>query len=248
MISVFPWCDGKMRSTSPDEDDKMRKTHFLSLTLIFSSAIGLCLAASWTYPQGKTITAVNPATPLEMTSLDLASVKVWNSNLVSALGFMLGMNRKDVYKIAQQQSLDLDDELGQACLNGKSCSVFSRGRDLGLTLSFNDEGVVDKVRIMLFSRSVPKEDQSEWLARKFRGETYKLAADYSDNQRIRVLGLADVEQAGRLSRTYSTFLSHEYQYRRRGLILHVDLLKPTGFSLSPPVSKVTLDLVPPRRM
>jgi hypothetical protein len=183
-----------MRSTSPDEDKKMEKTHFLSFTLIFSSAIGLCLAASWTYPQGKTITAVNPATPLEMTSLDLASVKVWNSNLVSALGFMLGMNRKDVYKIAQQQSLDLEDELGQACLNGKSCSVFSRGRDLGLTLSFNGEDVVDKVRITLFSRSVPKEDQSEWLARKFRGETYKLAADYSDNQRIRVLGLADVER------------------------------------------------------
>lgn len=140
----------------------MRKTHFLSSTLILSSAVGLCLAFSWTYPQGKTITAVNPATPLEMTALDLASVKVWKSNSVSALGFMLGMNRKDVYKTAQQQSLDLDDERGQACLNAKSCNVFSRGRDLGLTLSFNDEDVVDKVRIMLFSRSVPKEDQSGW--------------------------------------------------------------------------------------
>jgi hypothetical protein len=51
-----------------------------------------------------------------------------------------------VLRAAQHTTLDIEEETGHACLKGESCSVFAVGRYTGVTLVFNGDDILARIR------------------------------------------------------------------------------------------------------
>jgi hypothetical protein len=110
---------------------------------------------------------------------------------MSVLGFMLGMQRKEVFKAAQRAGVSLDDDSGQACLKAKTCQVFNQGKYRGMSPEFNAEDFLESFVIEIVRKDASRDERSAWLVTEFQGETRRLAESYSDNLRIRILGNVD---------------------------------------------------------
>jgi hypothetical protein len=172
-------------------------------------------------------------TPLEITKIDLFGCKGWESTQVSVRGFMLGMARKEAANTAQSEALILDDDLGQACLKEKTCNVLSNGKYIGVSLVFNAEDVVETIIIEAYRRNASREERSVWLSGMFLGNTRQLAADYSDNSRLRILGHADIYEVTTpeepsvwrrlMRRSREAPIQLKYQYSRLGLVVRADM-------------------------
>ncbi len=194
--------------------------------------------------------------PLEITQADLFAAKSWNSNRVSVLGFMLGMERRNALLVAQQNRLALDDERGQGCLKEKTCSVLDGNKYNGVDLTFDDGEVLGKISILAWRKNASKKERSVWIASKFRGATRQLVESYSDNLRIRTLGPADVMQAGKMKTPSSWRGSpgrawlpsrRKFEYNRLGVTLVIDGIS-VGFSNDSAVEKLTIEFEPPRNL
>jgi hypothetical protein len=152
---------------------------------------------------------------------------------VSVRGFRLGMERKEAVGNAQSEDLNLDDVVGQGCLKEKVCDVFSAGKPIGVALALNADDVVESITIDAFKRNTSRDERAAWLSTSLMGDTRNLAADYSENARIRTLGHADKYEAkvpGAPSRWSGRTVSPgvkpvrwNYYYSRLGLILHLEM-------------------------
>jgi hypothetical protein len=102
-----------------------------------------------------------------------------------------------------------------------------------VTLVFNAEDVVEKITVDAFKRNASREERSSWLSANPLGETRRLAEDYSENARIRILGHADryktkMPEGPSLWRRSVQYPSAKpvrcgFYYNRLGLILHAEL-------------------------
>jgi hypothetical protein len=192
--------------------------------------------------------------PLEITRVDLFSLRKWNSTQVSVLGLMLGMTRRETLMVAQKESLRLDNDLGQGCLTEKTCNVLVGGRYNGVSLIYGDNELVEKIRVEAHLRHTSREERSHSVVSRFQGETRRLFESYSDSVRNQTLGPIDEMWVGKMKpfsawdpRSYDLpLLAHRrgYQYRRHGLILYVDLHEPDPRN-DDDVEKLTIEFVPP---
>ena len=192
--------------------------------------------------------------PLEITQVDLFSLKNWNSMQVSVLGLMLGMTRRETSMVALKNGLRLDDDLGHGCVKEQICNVLEGGRYNGVSLIYGENDVLGKIRIEAHLRHTSSEERSSSLVSRFRGETRRLFESYSDSVRNQILGPIDKMWVGKMERFSAwderssglPLLAHRrgYQYRRYGLILYVDLHEPAHGSDSD-VEKLTIEFVPP---
>ncbi len=161
---------------------------------------------------------------IEITKVDLFSLKDWNSTQVSILGFKLGMERNDVLKNAQRQGLTVDDEFGQGCLNADTCSAFRASRYIGLAVTFGFRNSIQRIRVEL-PWDLSHEEREALLVNEFSGQTKEFFTHYSDDLRIRLLGPASVFGFGGTS-WGGPPLNQEYQYYSKGLILRIRLKNP----------------------
>jgi hypothetical protein len=192
--------------------------------------------------------------PLEITQVDLFSLKNWNSTRVSVLGLMLGMTRRETLMVAQKEGLRLDDDLGQGCLTDKTCNVLVGGRYNGVSLIYGENELVERIRVEAHLRHTSRDERSGWIVSRFQGETRRLFESYSDSVRNQILGPIDKMWVGKMERFSAwderssglPLLAHRrgYQYRRCGLILYVDLHEP-ALGSDNDVEKLTIEFVPP---
>ncbi len=192
--------------------------------------------------------------PLEITRGDPFSLKTWNSTQVSVLGLMLGMTRRETLMVAQKEGLRLDDDLGQGCLNEKTCNILEGGRYNGVSLIYGESEVLEKIRIEAHLRHTSREERSGSVVGRFRGETRRLFESYSDSVRNQILGPIDAMWVGKMkqppawdTRSYGLDLpAHRrgYQYRKHGLILYVNLHAP-ALGSNNDVEKLAIEFVPP---
>jgi hypothetical protein len=189
------------------------------------------------------------ASLIEITKADLFSLKDWDSTRVSVLGFRLGMTKNEALRNAEQQGLTLDDESGQGCMDAASCNAYRDAYYIGLVLTFGPRKAIQRIRVEL-PWDLSQEEREMCLVNEFSGKTKELFLHYSDNLRIRLLGLADdnwfsVPNVGSPSWAWVEPLHQEYRYDSKGLILHVHLKNP-GSNDTPLVPKVVGDFTFPR--
>jgi hypothetical protein len=195
--------------------------------------------------------------PLEITQVDLFSIKKWNSMQVSVLGLMLGMTRRETVMAALKAGLRLDDDLGQGCLKEKTCNAVEGDKYNGMSLIYGEDEILEKIRIEARIRHVSKEERSGRLVSRFQGETRRLFESYSDSVRNQVLGPIDAMWVGKMKRFPDwdprsaglDLLAHlrGYQYKKHGLILYVSLHEPDPQS-DDDIEKLTIEFVPPRTL
>lgn len=191
----------------------------------------------------------------EITAVDLFRLRGWNSRQVSVLGFRLGMGRKDCVRIAQNQSLILDDTSGQSCLQDSSCAVYDGGRYTGITLSFDRANAVDKISLEVFRAETAKAERGNLITAKLIGDTRRFAEAYSDNLRVQLLGGASKFNAERpMTRSarrkqlsgFPVPTHMQYIYSGLGLILVLDTMDRSLMNPQPAGLKlVTFEFVPP---
>jgi len=196
-----------------------------------------------------------PPSPLELTQVDLFGSKNWDSTRISIMGVMLGMSRQETFKVIQQWEAQLDDAAGQGCLREYSCDVYKRDRYAGVSIVFNDDETVHKIRIDAYQRDATKGDSVPWVARSFRGETSRLVSLYSeapndaDNLRARLLGQPTSYTVGKFQqgrrRPIGTPVHYEYWYGRLGLLVIVEVNSVGYFNSSP--EKLTMEFVQPSK-
>jgi len=201
--------------------------------------------------------STQPAHPIEITGVDLFSLKNWNSMQVEVLGVRLGLGRKDTLKAVQAASATLDDNSGQGCLKEKTCNVHRAGKYVGVVVTFDDGDILRKITIEGPNRNTSREEQASMLAAKFSGKTLQLARSYSDNLRLQILGPADslqtsIEQSrSRIRLKMSDVpspqrLRREHRYSRLGLIVVTETVEDPAPNLqTPSVQKLAFEFVPP---
>ncbi len=225
----------------------VRRVGLLALPLAVATGFFSALTAAQS-PQAQV------RSPLEITQLDLFSIRNWNSTQVSVFGLMLGMTRRETLVVTQKTGLRLDDDLGQGCLNEKTCSVLEGGRYNGVSLIYDDSEILEKIRIEAQIRHVSKEERSGWVVGRFQGETRRLFESYSDSVRSQILGPIDAMWAGKMKpfpawdphSADGTLPAHRrgYQYKKHGLILYADLHEPHPQDEND-IEKLTIEFVRP---
>jgi hypothetical protein len=189
---------------------------------------------------------------LEITQVDLLSSKNWDSTQISIMGVRLGMSRQETFKAIQQWEAHLDDAAGQGCLKEHSCDVYKRDRYAGVSLVFNDDETVYKIRIDAYQKDATKGDSVPWIARSFRGETSRLVSLYSespndaDNLRARLLGQPNSYTVGKFQRRRrkptGDPVHYEYWYGRLGLLVMVNV---TLDYFNSETEKLTMEFIQP---
>jgi len=199
---------------------------------------------------GEPLQNAQPA--IEITQVDLFSLKGWDSSQVAFFDFRLGMRRNEAFRNAQNQELTMDDDSGQGCLKAASCHVLKSGGYIGLSLSFGVSDSIQRITIVMPSSSGSKGEKEDWVVTKLRGQTRELFENYSDSLRARLLGIANANwfDAPRGMPPYDghTIDGHtiqEYQYYSKGLILHVRS-KATKPSKMPQKTQVTAEFLFPK--
>ena len=238
------------------DDPRFSTSPFLRCTGLLASLLAetmgiLSTSAAARSPQNQA------QSPLEITQIDLFSVKKWNSMQVSVLGLMLGMTRRETLMVALKAGLRLDDDLGQGCLKEKTCNVVEGDKYNGMSLIYGEDEILEKIRIEARIRHVSKEERSGRLVSRFQGDTRRLFESYSDSVRNQVLGPIDAMWVGKMKRfpdwdprsagPHPLFHRRGYQYKKHGLILYVDLHEPDPQS-DDDIEKLTLEFVPPKTL
>jgi len=208
---------------------------------LLRSVLLLLLAANFPSSTGAG-PAQNAQSSVEITQVDLFSLKGWDSGQVTFLGFRLGMRRNEAFRNAQNRELTMDDDSGQGCLKAATCHLLHSGGYIGLSFSFGIQDTIQRIRIEMPSSYASKEQREAWLAAKIPGKTGELFEKYSDNMRARLLGVADASWFDAPTTGRSPFslqsAKQEYQYYSKGLILHVRLraTKPSRMLQRPQVA------------
>ncbi len=206
--------------------------------------------------EGQTVQPARSA-PIEITRVDLFSLKNWNSMQVEILGLRLGLGRKDAFKAVQGASATLDDNSGQGCLREKTCNVYRGGKYAGVIVSFDDADVLSKIAIEGHNQGAPREERASLLAAKLTGKTLQLVSSYSDNLRLQTLGPPDSMQTSieqpksrirlRMSDVPSPQrVRREHRYSRLGLIVVTETVEDPAPNLQEsPIQKLAFELVSP---
>lgn len=161
------------------------KGYPLRTVWLLTVGIACCL------PSGGAGLAQNTPAAIEITQVDLFTLKEWDSGQVAFSGFRLGMKRNEAFRNAQARELALDDDFGQGCLKAPTCYLLQSGRYIGLSMSFGIQDSIQRIRIETPSSDGSKKDRESWMVRKLRGQTSELFENYSDSLRARLLGIAN---------------------------------------------------------
>jgi len=186
---------------------------------------------------------------LEITEVDLFDSKDWNSTQISILGLMLGMSRPDCFKAIQKWDLHLDDSAGEGCLKAQSCYVSKWAEYSGVSIGFDDNDHLEKIRIEAYQLDAPKGNSISWIARHFHGETSRFVSLYSENLtdaenlRARILGLSTFKGGGKIQMGGPTH--NEYWYGRFGLVVIVDVDENYGWRNARRTRRLELEFIRP---
>ena len=184
---------------------------------------------------------------IEITQVDLFSIKEWDSAHVAFLGFRLGMERREAFRNAQNGGLTMDDDSGQGCLKAETCHLLDFGKYIGLALTFGIRDTIQRIRVEMPSSNPSKEEMENWLVKKMPGQTREFFENYSDSLRARLLGIANANwfDAPRAEAWPNEHANQEYQYYSKGLILHIRS-KTTRPSEMPQKTQVAADFLYPK--
>jgi len=168
-----------------------------------------------------------PSSPLEITEVDLFGTKDWNSTGASILGLMLGMNRQDCFKVILKWNGHLDDAAGQRCIKARSCYVSRWDGYTGMSIDFDDNDDLEKIRIEACRFEVTRGDSISWIARNFLGETSRFVRLYSedltDAENLRAQILGHPSSVKRSNIQTIDYAHNEYWYGRLGLVVILDV-------------------------
>jgi hypothetical protein len=202
----------------------------------------------WAVHGPSSIGAETPQSPIEITQVDLFSLRGWDSSQVTFLGFRLGMERNEAFRNAQNRGLTIDDDSGQGCLRAATCNLLKSGRYIGLSLSFGVRDSIRRIRVETPPTNASKEEKESWLITNMPGQTRELFEDYSDVLRARLLGVANANwfDAPRgITLPGDEHANQEFQYYSKGLILQVRS-KETKPSEMPQKTQVSADFLFPK--
>jgi len=170
--------------------------------------------------------------PVDLSTPTSFSVPGWQMKEIAVAGFVLGMTREQAFQIASASGLKLRSDqppraLGElkAPCPADSCSVSQlNGNWIGVNLFFTSDRLV-KIKVSEPVDADPEVKKVN-IARSFQGLTHELFNNYSDDLRVRILGVAQAEEtpitvAGQIS----SLASVEYDYSHAEVIIHLTLDK-----------------------
>lgn len=173
-----------------------------AVLLLFFGALVLVACSTFQMAVQETMAA-----RIELTENDLFGSASWTSTQVSVLGFHLGMTWADALTKAREQKLQLKDTKEPAdvrmCTGKGLCEVFnSAGSTIGLTVTFGESQEVTELLVQKISPGVPAYDEKNQVSLRFRGETFKLFHQYSNERRLKLLGPEASSSEDRLLTTF----------------------------------------------
>jgi hypothetical protein len=170
--------------------------------------------------------------PVELTREDLFSLPDWKQREVAVDGFVLGMTREQAFEVAKAKGLKLrsDQPPGKVrwvklpC-RGKSCSVLqANGNWVGINLLFDADHLA-RIRVSVPVDTYPEVKKAN-IAREFKGRTYELFNNYSNDLRTQMFGPAEEKQTPiKVGAQISNLAQVAYGYLSSGLIIHVTIDK-----------------------
>jgi hypothetical protein len=159
---------------------------------------------------------------LELSAIDLFSLRTWNTNQISILGLRLGMGREEVRSTLHKIGAFIDEKEPGACLD-LGCSVFRSGYiDTAVSVRFDTNDKVRTITITPWPPGTPVPPPGELITKKLIGETSRLINQYDEKLRVKLLG-SENERWQKLHEIPDSFISIEdiYQYNC-GLVIHVN--------------------------
>lgn len=170
--------------------------------------------------------------PVELTKEDLFSLPDWKEREVAVDGFVLGMTREQAFEVAKAKGLKLrsDQPPGKVrrvklpC-RGKSCSVLqSNGNWIGINLLFDADHLA-RIKVSVPVDAYPEVKKAN-IAREFKGRTYELFNNYSDDLRKQMFGPAEEKQTPiKAGAQISNLAQVAYGYLSSGVIIQVTIDK-----------------------
>jgi hypothetical protein len=175
------------------------------------------------------------ARSLEITQVDLFSLKGWNSVQVSVDGLWLGMNFGGAASALSKRGLRLFDDASRSpcTATSRTCYVARQATDGGtVDVALENGGRIDAIYV-----GMPEDPATlpQTIAGRFKGETRRFFFHYSDALRLKLLGPPDRVKK---SPTTDAMQGQIYYYDRLGLIVGTsrslmrDMKTPTPPELS----------------
>lgn len=170
--------------------------------------------------------------PVELTKQDLFSLSDWKERQVAVDGFVLGMTREQAFEVAKAKGLKLRSDQPPCKVHrvklpcrGRSCSVLqANGNWIGLNLLF-DSNHLARIKVSVPVDAYPEVKKAN-IAREFKGSTYELFNNYSDDLRKQMFGPAEGKQTPiKAGAQISNLTQVAYGYLSSGVIIHVTIDK-----------------------
>lgn len=184
------------------------------------------------------------AATLNITHVDLFSMKDWNSKEVSVEGMRLGMNLGSAISTLSQRGLRLFDDATRLPCTAKShtCYVARRPTDGGtVDVALQNGGSIAAINI-----GIPEDPATlpQTIAGRFKGATRELFFHYTDKLREELLGAADQTKRGEQTR-FMRFAT--YSYCRLGVRFYTEQLTVRRSSTPSSVELMSVEFFLPGR-
>ena len=155
----------------------------------------------------------------EITMIDLFENKDWNSTNVEIMGFYLGMSLHDATLHAQELGVSLinpDLRNFQQCSHGICELCYSNHVCPGVTFDFGKGDNVLSIEITRIPEDASPSVRKAAITQKFKGNTYELFNNYSNNLRHKLLGEENSRESVQRDPRFI-----KYKYDHRGVILMI---------------------------
>lgn len=189
-------------------------------------------------------TALSAGT-LDITQVDLFSLKGWDSNRVSVDGLRLRMNLTNASQTLSTGGLALFDSAARTTcgVTSLSCYVASRATDGGtVIISLSGDARVASIYV-----GVPEDPATlpSTIAGRFKGMTRRFFFHYSDELRLKLLGPPDRVKK---SPTTDAMQGQMYYYDRLGLIVGTSRSLMRGMKTPTPPELSGIEFVAPKAL
>lgn len=163
---------------------------------------------------------------VELTRSDVFASKSWSGDTVSVLGFMLGMSRSEVFRMAADDGLRLSDSVprSEEPCRSNLCDVETRrGFYVGVSLQFDAGEEVSRIDVSFTPADADPRVRAVAITRKFKGKTYEFFNHYSDKLRINLLGPGVLVKRDTQSPPKVPEMDEVYDYPERGLRIYASI-------------------------
>ena len=162
---------------------------------------------------------------LEITQVDLFSLKDWNSTQISVYGLRLGMTLEQTTTALSEKRLNLYDTADRTACGPTSrvCYVSKEATQDGtdVTVQFGKGDEIDMIDIgsPWINPMGHHRNPANVTANSFKGETRRFFFHYSDELRLKFLGAPDSVAK---SPTTNAIQAQRYTYDRLGLVVYTN--------------------------